>query len=295
MKAPQNKNRILWLVALIGIVAALVIYRISFHIPVPAFNEEAVTSPKQSPPQEAQTKPNEAGPDASTNAPESALQPSHSADPRLERPTERQYRSENPLYFRVVFGEEGNNSMLGILDESGGTGAGYNVAYVDENMNGDLTDEVAKEFSRVERGSRAGELEPRFEFMGPFKGEENAKYTLYIYSLVQKNRRIAPGSAYSFIWFLDVNQWNYFFLNGKMTLFSNAADALKGNPVRLGSQCQWEISARTRDGKPMVSAGLKDENGCTLRILRRASKTISPTLTLIQDGQVKAEEKMKFG
>ena len=94
---------------------------------------------------------------------------------------------------------------------------------------------------------------------------------------------------------MDKNQWNYFFINGKMTLFSNAADALKGKPVHLASQCQWEINARIRDGEPMISAGLKDEHGCTLRIVRRAGKTVSPTLTLIQDGKVKTEEKMKFG
>ena len=45
----------------------------------------------------------------------------------------------------------------------------------------------------------------------------------------------------------------------------------------------------------MISAGLKDKNGSTLRIVRQAGKTISPTLTLTQNGEVKMEEKMKFG
>ena len=66
-------------------------------------------------------------------------------------------------------------------------------------------------------------------------------------------------------------------------------------PVRLGGQCKWEISSRIQDGKVLVSAGLKDRNGCTLRVVRRASKTVSPTLTLIQDGKVKTEQKMEFG
>jgi hypothetical protein len=195
----------------------------------------------------------------------------------------------------VIFGEDGKKSMLGLIDESAGTGAGYDVAYVDENMNGDMTDEAAKKFSRRERGSRAGELDPQFEFIGPFKGEESAKYTLYIYSLTRKTYSSMPGNDYSFHWFLNINGWNYFFINGKMTFFSNVADAMKGKPVRLGGQCHWEISSGTRDGKAMVSAGLKDGNGCTLRSVRRASKRISPVLTLIQDGKVRTEEKMKFG
>ena len=148
---------------------------------------------------------------------------------------------------------------------------------------------------RLERGSRAGELEPRFEFIGPFKGEERAKYTLYIYSLTRKTYSRLPGNDYSFLWFMDINQWNYFFINGKMALFSNVTDAIKGKPVHLGSECKWEISSGTQAGKAVVSAGLKDGNGCTLRTVRRAGERISPTLTLIQDGKVRTEEKMKFG
>jgi hypothetical protein len=294
MKALQDKNLTLWLL-LIGVLSAIAIYRIVFHTPVPGFNEEALKS-LQGQHQVAESKPNKAGPAASVGPPESELQPSHPADLKGELPTQGRYCSQHPHFFRVVFGEQGNKSMLGVLDESSGTGAGYDVAYIDENMNGDLTDEAAKKFSQNERGSRAGQFEPRFEFMGPFKGAENVKYTLDIYSLASKNRSNMEGNDYYFFWFLDIKEWNYFFINGKITLFSNAAEALKGTPVRLGGPCNWEINSHsTRDGKRMISAGLKDENGCTLRIVRKAGQMISPTLTMIQDGQVKMEEKMKFG
>ena len=288
----MGKNVILSIFALIAIVSIIAIYRMD--VPEPARNEKAVTSPEPLPPQEVRTRPKETEPAVSAGSPEPALQPSPPADPMPKPPTERRYRSERPLYFRVVFGQEGNDSMLGVLDESGGTDSGYNVAYIDENMNGDLADEAAKEFPRRKQGRRAGELEPRFDFMGPFKGNK-AKYTLYIYSLARTNRRATPGNAYSFIWFLDTDQWNYFFLNGKMTLFSSAAKAHTGNPIRLVGQCHWEINSRTRRGKPTISAGLKDENGCTLRIVRRAGRTVSPKLSLIQDGKTKAEEDMRFG
>jgi len=158
---------------------------------------------------------------------------------------EPRYGSGHPLYFCVVFGKEGKNPMLGVVDESAGTDAGYDVAYVDENMNGDLTDDSARKFARVESGSRAGELSPRFEFEGPFEGEESAKYKLNIYSLAPRYRR--------------------------------------------------NIKGRIKNSKSLVSAGLKDINGCTLRIVRQAGKTVSPTLTIIKDGKIKTEEKMKFG
>jgi len=293
MKFHTDKNHILWLLMLIAVVGAIVIYRIGS--PVPGFNEKTVTSLDNSRQQEAEAKPNNAEPAASVNPPESVFQPSQAIEHTWKLQKEPQYGSENPLYFCVVLGNEGTKSMLGIVDESGGTGAGYDVAYVDENMNGDLTDEVGKKFPRLERGSRAGELEPRFEFTGPFKAEERATYTLYIYSLTRKNYTKLPGNDYSFHWFLDTEGWNYFFINGKMKLFSNAADAMKSKPVRLGGQCQWKISSGIKNGKMAISAGLKDENGCTLRILSGAGDRKSPTLTLIQDGKVMAEEKMKFG
>ena len=293
MKFLTDKNHILWMLVLIAVLAAIIIYRIGF--PVPGTNEKAVTSLENNRQQEAKTKPNQAGQVGSVNSSESLFQPSHAADPRQELPKEHRYRSEHPLYFRVVCGKEGKKSMLGVIDESGGTGTGYDTAYIDENTNGDLTDEAAKKFSRYKRGSRAGELEPRFEFIGPFKGEEKAKYTLYIYSLTNKTSSRLPGNDYYFHWFLDINQWNYFLINGKMALFSNAADAMKGKPVHLGGECRWKISSATKNGRAMVSAGLKDGNGCTLRILSGAGDRKSPTLTLIQDGKVKSEGKMKFG
>jgi len=290
-----EKNRIPWLFILIAVFAAIVIYRVGFHIPVPSFDEEALKSLQNSHPQEAETKPDKAEPAASVDPPESVIEPSYADDLSREPLKEPRYGSKRPLYFRVVFGKEGKNPMLGVVDESGGTGAGYDVVYVDENMNGDLTDDSAMKFPRRESGSRAGELTPRFEFKGPFEGEGSAKYSLNIYSLVPRYRGSIQGNEYHFFWYLDVKEWNYFFINGKMKLFSSAADALKGTPVHLGGECKWEISSRIRDGKSLVSAGLKDRNGCTLRIVRRAGKTVSPTLSLIKDGKVETEQKMKFG
>ena len=103
MKALQDKNRILWLLMLLAVVAAILIYRIGFHFPVPGFNEEAVRSLlENSRQQEAETKPNGTEPAASVDSPESVFQPSHAVDLRRELPKEPRYGSERPLYFRVV-------------------------------------------------------------------------------------------------------------------------------------------------------------------------------------------------
>ena len=283
MKFLPDKNNIPWLLILIAVVAAIVIYRIGFHIPVPGFDEEALESLGL---QETETKLDKAEP---------VFQTSYAVDLMRETLKEPGYGSKHPLYFCVVFGKDGKNPMLGVIDESGGTGTGYDVAYIDENMNGNLMDDSARKFARRKSGSRKGELEPRFEFEGPFEAETTAKYTLYIYSLAPRYRGSIQENNYSLHWFLDIKEWNYFFINGKMKLFSSAAEALKGTPVLLGGECKWEISSLIKNGNSVVSAGLKDRNGCTLRIVRRAGQTVSPTLTLIKDGKVKTEEKMKFG
>ncbi|MBN2316767.1 MAG: hypothetical protein JXM79_22760 [Sedimentisphaerales bacterium] len=288
MKALKGKTRVLWWVAFVAVIAAIAIYRIGFHKPVPGFDKEVTQSIEDRDSQVVPTPPKE---DPPVTPPESASQPPQTADVKLEQLQDRPCRSEKPLYFRVVFGEEGDHLTLGVLDESGGTGAGYDIAYVDENRNIDLTDDPSKKFAKYERGSRAGQIDPTFNFIGPLKDRVGVRYSLNIYSLRQNAR---AGSGH-FFWTLDVDGWNYFFINGKMRLSSSAADALIGPPVRLAGPCKWEITARIRNGNPMISAGLKDENGCTLRIVRKGGRTLSPKLTLIQNGQVKAEKTMTFG
>ena len=237
---PKDVTRTLRLVALVALIAVIAFYRFGFKIPVKAFDEEALKSLEDHNSQETPTPPIKA-------TPESAFQPPRPADVKPEQVTDRQCRSENALYFRVVFGEEGDTSTLGVLDESGGTGAGYDVAYVDENRNGDLTDDPAKTFAKYERGSRAGQINPTFDFIGPLKDRTGVRYNLNIYSLRQKTDA-GPGDKH-FFWTLDVDDWNYFFINGKMELSTNTADALAGPPVRLAGRCKWDIKAHIRNGK----------------------------------------------
>jgi hypothetical protein len=287
MKILADKNRILWLLMIIAALVAIVIYRIDFRSPVPGFDKEAA-KPLQG------NVPHEEKPSASASSLDSEFQ-APTSDLKQQFPKQPTNDLRSPKYFRVVFGKDRTDSMLGVIKESTGSGDGYNVAYIDENMNGDLTDEAEKRFSRYERGSRAGQLEPRFEFQGPFKGGVKAKYTLYIYSINRNISARVSGDDYSFHWFLNAGQWHYFFINGKIKFYSSAADALKGKPVHLASQCQWDINSRTQRSNAVVSAGLKDKNGCTLRIVRRAGQTISPELTLTKDDKVVIAEKMKFG
>lgn len=77
----------------------------------------------------------------------------------LEAPAEEdlqepEYKSENPIYYAATFGDAEDDVFAFAIDESGGTGKGYNVVYVDGNNDNRL--DPAKErfdFSLSSRGN----------------------------------------------------------------------------------------------------------------------------------------------
>jgi hypothetical protein len=231
-------------------------------------------------------------------------QPKAPAEPSPSLPKERQYGSDHPLYFRVVFGKEGKPSMLGVIDESNGPGSGYDTVYMDENMNNDFTDDQPKKFDlkvtkKNQDGSTTNVLYPRIEFKGPLGANESAAYSLTILALEGANSRtLASGSItpMSYFWGLDINDWLYTFLYGKIVFASSAAEALKSTPVWVGAGCKWTLTSQVSEGKMHISATLKDDSGCTARLIGHGpGKEISPTLTLSQSGAVILKKTMEFG
>jgi len=215
--------------------------------------------------------------------------------PALKEPA---YRSAHPLYFRVAFESRDGRSMLGVLDEGDGTGKGYSLAYLDEKMNNDLTSVPPKRFPLIGNSPETQVLEPRFSFNGPFGKSGTAEYTLDLSFLALTGQALKPGADFNFFWFLKTERWDYMFINGQMRFYASAAEALKGKPVVLGGKCAWEIASRTEQDKKYVSAALKDENGCTLRIihfLRSPAENPTPKLTLLKDGHKVLDQKMEFG
>ena len=121
------------------------------------------------------------------------------------------------------------------------------------------------------------------------------RYIQAVDSLTRKSQSGAKPDDYYFFWYLNTDQWNYFFINGKMRLSASIADAEKAPPVHLGGPCKWDISTTRKDGTALVSAGFKDQNGCTLRSVSQGGKRLSPRLSLIKDGKTEVEKTMEFG
>lgn len=65
-------------------------------------------------------------------------------------------KSEKPLYYTVRFDGEGNDGLLAMMiDESGGTGSGYDTAYVDRSRNLDLTDDEPLKLENMGNSSQS--------------------------------------------------------------------------------------------------------------------------------------------
>jgi hypothetical protein len=122
---------------------------------------------------------------------------------------------------------------------------------------------------------------------------ETGQYTADLYSL-RNGRKPADQQCY-FFWYLRIKDWNYFFINGKMPLYTSMTAAVLGIPVYLGGKCTWNVTTKPRGKMTVVSAGLKDPNGSTLRMVTGPGGNLSPRLRLSRDGGTVSSTKMEFG
>jgi len=67
------------------------------------------------------------------------LRPSTQSEEKLS--AEPQYRSKTPVYVTATFGSDADSKYTIVLDESKGTGRGYDVLYVDRNNDEKFTDD----------------------------------------------------------------------------------------------------------------------------------------------------------
>ena len=105
------------------------------------------------------------------------------AEQGLEEP---EYASSKPLYIALELGDDLDSVFTGAIDESGGTGSGYDRLYLDANNDGNLANEIPMSLQAAESGanSRTSVFElPRVVLDVPyFDGAERrlpVKITLY--------------------------------------------------------------------------------------------------------------------
>ena len=205
---------------------------------------------------------------------------------------EPKYKSSRPLYFRLVFGLDEKNQMLGVFDESSGTGKGYDIVYLDHDADGNLKESRPIKFPKAPdyMKKRGIKFDPKFQFNGPFNGK-TARYTLSSYSFGMPN----SSNPANFHCSITTGRWTYRFINGKLNLYRSADQAVKGTPFYIAGNITWDVKGTTRGPERMVSAAIKDKNKGTLRSAKKGDQNLAPHLTLYSGRKQAFKSKMGFG
>ncbi len=207
-------------------------------------------------------------------------------------------KSENAFRYSVTLGAEKDaKPMLLILDESKGTGKGYDVAIADTNLDGKLSDEkTIDQNNRVT--SSASYSFFTFEITAPFgKVDPKAKYAFSAYVFSNPNQKDAtpqPSLMCTLSFAQKDEKWSYMLLGLKGKVDEKKDPGLK--LVRLGTPFKLDLKAEVKEGKLEVAGAFKDAEEQTLRVARRGEKEVVPHLKVTgPDGQAFVDKDLSYG
>jgi hypothetical protein len=211
-------------------------------------------------------------------------------------------KSEKAFRYRVTLGAEKDAQAMDlVLDESKGTGKGYDVAIADTNLDGKLSDE--KPIQREKMASQATYSSFRFEITAPFgQVDPKAKYAFSAYVFPNamttsygQDERMANSNLICSLSFAQKDEkWSYMVLglNGKTDEKTDPGLKL----VRLGTPFKLDLKAEVKAGKLEVTGAIKDAEGQTLRVARRGETEVVPHLKVTgPDGQVFVDKDLSYG
>lgn len=195
-----------------------------------------------------------------------------------------------PLHFRLEIGVEEPLAVAGYLDETGGTGTGYDVARLD--LDGDGVFETEQPFAagtdpRTKREFRDAKITVE---------KDGATWQIDLYALRFRRPTIEDGRAdATFRWSVTKGDFYAWFINGRIPLFTSAKAAAEEMPVILGRNFAFEVTATTRGPQALLNVGLKDPNGGTLRLARVGKEERAPSATLDQCCCERVEVNLSYG
>lgn len=202
--------------------------------------------------------------------------------------------SDNALVYHVRLGPGGEAAaMIVVLDESEGTGKGYDIAVADLDLDGKLGDQ--EKVTKKDLGRAARYVLFNLETTAPFGNiDRAAKYALsmYVFSQVENQPTRAPYVSAVVKLQSDGDAWEYR-LSG-----SPATDPESSNPttVTLGEPVSLDSTTTVAGDSIKTRVAIKDKNGLTMRGILKNGKTIGPHLTVsAPDGSTTAEKDMSYG
>jgi len=202
--------------------------------------------------------------------------------------------SDKALSYSVRLGPgEGAPNMVLVLDESGGTGKGYDIAVADLDLDGRLDDQ--EPVPKTERGRSSRYVYFTLETTAPFGNvDSSAKYGLNLYVFAQEGKPEArpPYSSANVKLRSGDDAWEYR-LSGYLEGDPNSTGP---TPVALGEPVAFDTTPKVTGDVLRTKVGIKDKNGLSMRGVVKNGKTIGPHLTITApDGSTVAEQDMRYG
>jgi len=199
-------------------------------------------------------------------------------------------RSGEPLYFRLEVGVQPGHIVSGWLDESRGTGTGYDTAMLD--LDGDGKYETKQTFgTQLNHTTKKQVPKPVVTIR-----HEDATWVFDLYSLGFRRPDLKSGTYRTYIrWSVTKGDFYAWFINGNVTLTTDRKRADEAPPIRLGPPFSFTASGATKGTDALLRFGVKDGNGCTMRLARMGKVQRRPEIVLSADGQEVSKATAAYG
>jgi len=196
--------------------------------------------------------------------------------------------SPKALHFRLEVGVEAGHVVTGWLDTRSDGGDGHDSFVLD--LDGDGKAETVRTFPRVQ-DYRTKEMVYHPQIRVPHEGGEWMVDLRY--SRFQPAGETARQA--SIRWSVTKGDFYAWFINGRVRFHTTAEAAAAAKPIRLGPPFHFQTGARTRGREALVTVGLKDAHGGTLRLARIGKGQLRPRITLTQAGEKRHEAWATYG
>jgi hypothetical protein len=96
-------------------------------------------------------------------------------------------------------------------------------------------------------------------------------------------------------WTVTKGDFYAWFINGPVRIHTTPEAATEAKPIRMGPPFTFATGTRTRGMESLVQVGLKDENGCTMRLARAGKEERKIRIRLVTDGRDAQAEWATYG
>ena len=195
--------------------------------------------------------------------------------------------SERAMYFRLVVGADDSLTVFGFIDESAGTGRGYDQAVLD--LDSDGTPETVQKFTSDHVFVGRQGQGPRFSLRVIHDG---GTYDLTIYGLGDADPQRADFHS---SWSVHKDGVVLSFMSSRAPLHATFEEAQRGKPVRLGPPVEFEVRTRIEGPKAVLAVKLKGPMGGNLTGASRDGKPERIRVELIKREAVVAKGRPDYG